>query len=194
MSPPRHSETPDRLPQPAAPAVRPDGQDPDVLFDAVITPYRSLSPHGFALLMGAIGTLSFISGMIFIALGAWPVFGFLGLDVALVYWAFRLNYRSARAVEHVVLTREQLTIRRFDHRGRGSEVALQPYWLRVEVAGADQAEEIRLTSHGEVHTVGAWLSPAERMAFADALAHALRAVHAAPYASGPHGLGDVTPP
>ena len=162
--------------RPAAPA-----HGGEVLFDAVITPHRSLSPRGFAILMLAIGGVSFATGVAFVAMGAWPVCGFFGLDVALIYWAFRLNYRAARAVEHVLLTRDALTIRRLDHRGRGIEITMQPYWLRVEVAGEEMAEEIRLTSHGEMYTVGAWLSPAERAAFADALGDALRILREPPH-------------
>lgn len=152
----------------------------EVLFDAVITPHRSLSPRGFATLMVLIGGLSFICGVVFTAMGAWPVVGFLGLDVALIYIAFRLNYRTARAVEYVTLTRRTLIIRRFDHRGRGIEIEMQPYWLKVELAGHETAEEIRLRSHGEIHTVGAFLSPAERVAFADALRGALEGLRRAP--------------
>ncbi len=149
-------------------------RDDEVLFDAVITPHRSLGPRGFVMLMALIGGISFACGIFFTILGAWPVLAFFGLDVALIYLAFRLNYRAARAVEHVTLTRDELLIRRLDHHGNGVEIAIQPYWLRVEViGGSDGAEEIHLRSHGEVHTVGAFLSPAERMAFADALAGAL---------------------
>lgn len=155
-----------------------DGADDGdgVLFDAVITPHRSLSPKGFTILMLLIGGIGFVCGMVFMIAGAWPVLGFFGLDVALIYLAFRLNYRAARAVEKVRLTREELTISRLDHRGRGIEIAIQPYWLKVEVVGRDCAEEIRLRSHGEIHTVGASLSPPERVAFAEELSAALDAV------------------
>ena len=43
--------------------------------------------------MVAIGAVSFVAGVVFLLMGAWPVFGFFGLDVLLLYWAFRLNYR-----------------------------------------------------------------------------------------------------
>lgn len=158
----------------------PSQSDDEVLFDAVIWPHRSLSPRGFAVLMTAIGGLSFTAGVAFISAGAWPVFGFLGLDVVAIYLAFRLNYRRGRAVEHVVLTRDALTIRRIDHRGRVRENTIQPYWLSVEVAGRDQADEIRLRSHGHVHTVGNWLSPPERESLAAALRDALDALRTAP--------------
>lgn len=158
--------------------------DDEVLFDAVIWPHRSLGPRGFAILMAVIGGLSFVAGIAFISAGAWPVFGFLGLDVAAIYLAFRLNYRRGRAVEHVVLTRDALTIRRVDHRGRVQESTIQPYWLSVEVAGRDQADEIRLRSHGRIHTVGGWLSPPERETLAEALRDALGNLRAAPKAPG----------
>ncbi|HEY7298508.1 MAG TPA: DUF2244 domain-containing protein, partial [Xanthobacteraceae bacterium] len=69
------------------------------IFSAIITPHRSLGPTGFLVFMLVLGGASFASGMVFLMAGAWPVFGFFGLDVLLVYWAFRANYRSARAYE-----------------------------------------------------------------------------------------------
>ena len=60
-------------------------------FRAVLHPHRSLGPRGFLILMLAIGGISFVTGMVFLSMGAWPVFGFFGLDVLLVYVAFKLN-------------------------------------------------------------------------------------------------------
>ena len=79
-------------------AQNPDDNNPapePTLFSAIITPHRSLSGTGFLVVMALVGGLSFIGGMFFFLLGAWPVIGFLGLDVLLVYWAFRANYRAA---------------------------------------------------------------------------------------------------
>ena len=56
------------------------------------------------ILMAVFGGVSFITGIAFLLKGAWPVFGFFGLDVALLYIAFRLNYRSGRLYETVDLT------------------------------------------------------------------------------------------
>ena len=53
--------------------------DPKI-FSALLTPHRSLGPTGFLILMACLGGLSFVSGIIFVSLGAWPVFGFFGLD------------------------------------------------------------------------------------------------------------------
>ena len=66
-----------------------------VFFERVLLPHRSLPPHGFYVLMGLLGVTSIAVGIGFVAIGAWPICGFFGLDIALLYLAFRLNYRSA---------------------------------------------------------------------------------------------------
>ena len=48
---------------------------------------------------------NFGTGMMFWMLGAWPIMGFCGLDVLLVYIAFRASYRSGRAYEAIELSR-----------------------------------------------------------------------------------------
>src|SRR4029078_9097194 len=75
----------------------------DRQFRALLTPHRSLSPTGFMILMGAVCLVSFGTGLLFYLLGAWPVIGFMGLDVLLIYVAFRLNYREGRLYELVDL-------------------------------------------------------------------------------------------
>ena len=87
------------------------------IFSAVLTPHRSLGPRGFLLLMLVLGAISFTTGMVFLLAGAWPVFGFCGLDVLLVYWAFRVSYRRAQAYEQVTVTPSELTVRQVSHRG-----------------------------------------------------------------------------
>src|SRR5580698_5285959 len=100
-------------------AMDDDTSDPPAeptLFSAIITPHRSLSSTGFVIFMLCIGGISFAAGMVFLMLGAWPVFGFFGLDVALEYWAFRANYRAARAYEEVTVTATELTVRKISQR------------------------------------------------------------------------------
>lgn len=170
-------------------APTPEGADANVLFDAVITPHRSLRPRGFAVVMTVMGAAGFACGIAFMAAGAWPVVGFMALAVALVYFAFRLNYSAARAVEYVRLTRNQLVIQRLDRRGRGEEIAIQPYWLQVEVADNRGAAEVRLRSHGKTYTVGSFLSPAERLDFAEALREALADLRRPAHLDGAGGTG-----
>jgi uncharacterized membrane protein len=120
---------------PTAPAGVPE-RPAAPLFDAVLTPHRSLGPLGFRLLIGAVAAVSFAVGLAFALQGAWPVSGFFGLDVVLVYWAFRANYRSGRLYETVRMTRDRLDVRRVAPRGAVRRWSFQPYWLRVDLRDA----------------------------------------------------------
>ena len=92
------------------------------IFSAVITPNRSLDRVGFIVLMSLVGFVSFVAGIVFFIAGAWPVVGFFGLDVALLYWAFKLNYAHAAAYEEVTVTAAALKLRKVNHRGEGKSV------------------------------------------------------------------------
>jgi uncharacterized membrane protein len=141
-----------------------------ILFDAVLHPHRSLSPRGFTILMLALGTISFAAGCSFIALGAWPVFGFLGLDVALVYFAFQFNYRAARNYELVRLTENALSVARGGPRGIRETHTFQPHWVRIDMDDPPAHEsQLRLSSHGRTVTIGSFLTPEERLDLARAL-------------------------
>jgi uncharacterized membrane protein len=143
-------------------------------FRAVLHPHRSLGPRGFLVLMLAIGGASFVTGMVFLVMGAWPVFGFFGLDVALVYIAFKLNYRSGRLHELVELTPETLTVTRVHPSGKRESFDFNPYWVRVFVAEGPQGRtDLRLASHGREFSFGRFLTDDERRDFSDALTGAL---------------------
>ena len=88
------------------------------IFRAILHPHRSLEPKGFLILMVAVGSVSFVMGMAFLMMGAWPVFGFFGLDVLLIYIAFKLNYRAGRAYELVELTPRSLTLKQVSSSGK----------------------------------------------------------------------------
>jgi uncharacterized membrane protein len=146
----------------------------DTGFRAILHPHRSLGPRGFLVLMGAIGTVSFVTGMVFLVMGAWPVMGFFGLDVALIYLAFKLNYRSGRLHELVELTPETLTVTRVHPSGKRECFDFNPYWVRVLVAVGPQGRtDLRLTSHGREFSFGRFLTDDERRDFSDALKGAL---------------------
>jgi uncharacterized membrane protein len=148
--------------------------DPTI-FSAVITPHRSLSSTGFLIFMLCIGGLSFASGVVFLMLGAWPVFGFLGLDVLLVYWAFRANFRAARAYEEVTVTATELTVRKVSQQGAVREWTLNPVWVRLDRAVHEEfgIERLFLVSHGRRLSIASFLGPDEKASFATALSAAL---------------------
>lgn len=145
------------------------------LFQALLTPYRSLSGRGFAILMGALCLVWLTVGAVFLKMGAWPVFGFFGLDVLAVYLAFRMNYRAARVREEVRLSRTSLDIRKVPPSGRPQDHSFNPFWTRFrvrrheEIGIVDMAVEARGTSVA----LGGFLNPEDRESFAAAFARAL---------------------
>jgi uncharacterized membrane protein len=144
------------------------------LFDAVLEPHRSLSQRGFLTLMAAIVVVSFAAGIAFTLMGAWPVFGFFGLDAALIYLAFKINYRSARMYETIRLTEDDLTVVRVNASGRIQRWSFQPYWLKVDMEDPPQQDsKLMLSSHGKSLVIGSFLAPHERAEFARALERAL---------------------
>jgi len=145
------------------------------IFSAVLTPYRSLSPTGLALLMLVLGGISFATGVAFLMAGAWPIFGFFALDVLLVYWAFQVNNRRARAYEQVTVTPSELTVRQVSHHGRISEWTLNPLWVRLDrvVHTEFGIERLFLVSHGRRVAIAGFLGPQEKESFALALSAAL---------------------
>jgi uncharacterized membrane protein len=145
------------------------------IFSAILTPHRSLSATGFFVLMMSLAGASFITGVVFIMLGAWPVFGFLGLDVLLVYWAFRANYRAAAAYEVVTLTPSELTVRKVNPRGGVREWKANPLWVRLQQDVHEEfgVERLFLVSRGRQLAIAGFLAPAEKETFAQALGRAL---------------------
>ena len=151
------------------------------LLDAVLHPHRSLPPQGFLILMGVFGVVSFVTGIMFATMGAWPVLGFFGLDVLLFYWAFRLSYRSGRLREIVRVTRHQVTVQRVQPDGRRKTWSFEPAWSRVELLEPEEHHcRLILASGRRQLTIGEFLPPEERVAFAETLRSALRAARTYP--------------
>src|SRR5262252_2931993 len=156
------------------PSAELPGGEP-ALFSAVVTPHRSLSRAGFLIVMAMVGGISFVAGTAFLLLGAWPVFGFFGLDVLLVYWAFRANYRAATAFEEVTVTASELRVRKVSHRGKASEWSFNPLWVRLDRESHDEfgIERLFLVSRGRRLPIASLLGPQEKESFAAALGAAI---------------------
>jgi uncharacterized membrane protein len=154
----------------------PESQDPEpTLFSAVVTPHRSLSGAGFMVVMAAVSAISFAAGTVFLILGAWPVFGFFGLDVLLIYWAFRANYRAAAAYEEVAVTTSELRVRKVSHHGKVSEWTFNPLWVKLDREAHEEfgIEHLFLVSRGRRLPIASFLGPQEKESFALALGTAI---------------------
>ncbi len=143
-------------------------------FAALLEPHRSLGRRGFAVLMTAVAAVGFAVGMGFVLIGAWPVFAFFGLDVALIWIAFKASYRNGRMHETLHLTPARLTVERIGPGRRRGAWRFQPHWLRVEIEEPPgRRSRLTLASHGRRLEIGAFLAPAERTEVALALRVAL---------------------
>ncbi|MBX3567418.1 MAG: DUF2244 domain-containing protein [Rhizobiaceae bacterium] len=144
-------------------------------FSALLTPHRSMGRTGFRVLMGALLFAWLVTGAIFLSQGAWPIFGFFGLDVLLVYVAFRLNYRAARMREEVSVSRTALDIRKTGPSGRSEAHRFNPFWARFDVARHAEIGITRMAveARGQSVPIGSFLNPDDRESFADAFSRAL---------------------
>jgi uncharacterized membrane protein len=154
--------------------VDPSRSQGRVFFERVLLPYRSLPPRGFNILMLVLAGISIAAGTLFVSLGAWPVCGFFGLDVGLVYLAFRLSYRSARQRETLRLGEDELTVERVGIRGDRRLWCFQPFWVRVIFEERpDESNRLALASHGQTLAIGTFLPAPVRREVATTLLDAL---------------------
>jgi uncharacterized membrane protein len=143
-------------------------------FSAILLPHRSLSSKGFFTLLAIVGGVSFVCGVFFALIGAWPVFAFFGLDAVCLFFAFRINYRDARMFEQVDLSERELRVTRVDPWGKAQVWSFNPYWVRLELMELENgADVLSLSSHGRRLIFGAFLSNPEKKDFAAALREAL---------------------
>ena len=154
----------------------PDAPEP-ILFSAVLTPHRSLNRTGFMLVMAFLTVISFVAGVAFWMMGAWPVFGFFGLDVLAIYVAFKINFRRAKASEEISVTPSELRVRRISHRGHVVEWVLNPLWVQLDQIAHEEfgIERLYLVSSGRRVSIGSFLGPEEKASFANALRAGLAA-------------------
>src|SRR3982074_2839295 len=152
------------------------------LFSARLTPHRSLNRTGFVVLMAFLSAVSFAAGIAFLFMGAGPVFGFFGLDVLVIYWAFRINFRRAAAVEEISVTPSELRVRRVSHRGHVVEWVLNPLWVQLDQKDHAELgyERLYLVSRGRRVSIARFLGADEKARFAKALTAALQAAKRGP--------------
>ncbi|MEZ5847716.1 MAG: DUF2244 domain-containing protein [Geminicoccaceae bacterium] len=146
----------------------------DWRFDAILYPNQPVSARTFVLLMAGVSVM--ITGMstLFIAIGAWPVSGFLGLDLVLLYLAFRWAQREAKRHQRVWIDEDGLHVEAVDGAGKAEQWRFEPYWARVEIDRPPTRKSlVVIRSHGRRLQIGQFLTPEDRVAFADALQEAL---------------------
>lgn len=145
-------------------------------FQAVLYPNRSLGNRGFAVMMGLIVLISLLVGAGFAYVGAWPVLGFLGLDVLLVFLAFRWHFRDQARADFIRVDEHGLSVRRVLPNGEAKEWHFETAWVQVVI----EKRRLLVRSHGKELAIGPYLTTTERASLAEALNAAIRARRNAP--------------
>ena len=147
-----------------------------ILFEAVTKPPAALSARGLRWLCALAAVAAAVPAILFTLMGAWPVLGFLGVEVAVVLGLVAAHRRWSRAaVESVRLTEGQLLIRRADGRGRQENAELEAYWAQLTLEERPGAVPVLTASaRGRTVEIGRFLAAEEKRALADALQAALR--------------------
>lgn len=148
------------------------------LFEAVLSPHRSLGRAGFITLMAITTAITLAHMVVFAAAGAWPVLGFFGLDLALLFGAFWLSYRSGRSREFVRVSRTDLTVRKVAPSGRSEEHRFNPFWARFNIDRHDEIgiTRMQISGDGRRTDIGGFLNPGDKESFASAFQRALATV------------------
>lgn len=146
------------------------------VFSATISPHRSLAPAGFAILLGVVALFNLTGGVVFWYVGAWPVVGFMGLDVALVWLALRWSYRRGLRHENLTVTGSELQLSRFDDDRLLETVTFPRGFVHVDIehdSDRDLTGRLLLRSRCRAYEIGSFLGARERLALAQALQTAL---------------------
>jgi uncharacterized membrane protein len=146
------------------------------VFSATISPYRSLSPHACAILLSVLALLNLTIGVFFWHLGAWPVIGFMGLDVLIVWLAFLWSYRRARCSESLLVTATDLQLSRFQEDRLVEHLTFPRGFVHVDIEHDAEREligRLYLRSRGRAYEIGSFLGASERLALARELDRAL---------------------
>ena len=146
-----------------------------LFFEAILRPNRSLSPFGFRLLMSLVALTMLLVGTVFTLLGAWPVIGFCGVELMLLYVMFRLNNRAGSVYERLTLNERTLKVQKYSPTGAFDTWEFEPTWLQVNMDNPPKHEsQLTVASRNHHLIIGKFLTPEERLELANALKDALR--------------------
>ncbi|PIW29677.1 MAG: DUF2244 domain-containing protein [Rhodospirillales bacterium CG15_BIG_FIL_POST_REV_8_21_14_020_66_15] len=149
--------------------------DPDAcLFRAELRPHRSSTLRGVHVFMWVLAVFWVPLSVLFIVIGAWPVFPFMGAEVLLLYALLRLNLRRGREVETIAVTARELCVERVSHWGKRDRWSFQPQWLQVLIENRrGRHADLLLRSHGRSLAIGRFLTVDEKVGVAERLKRVL---------------------
>ena len=152
-----------------------------ILLEAYLSPSVAIKLSAVRWILSLFGCVCVLVGVTFALIGAQPVLGFMGIEIILLFAAYRFCVRNSRMAEQIILSRHSLLFRRIDRYGNVSITNLEPLWLRVEIGRAKGVfRHIILASKGRTYNVGVFLTPEEKVVLLNTLQRALRKLRTEP--------------
>lgn len=137
--------------------------EPVIYLEEALRPNASLSPRAFVIVMSLVGVFSFAGGVLYLTIGAWPVFGFFGLDMLAIWLAFKFSFRAQEQVTYVRVDSECL---RLWHKQTGKEdktADLPTAFVRVDLETPTTPHtHLHIAYGNRVFVIGRFLTPTER--------------------------------
>ncbi|HEV7277836.1 MAG TPA: DUF2244 domain-containing protein [Devosiaceae bacterium] len=146
------------------------------LFAATLTPNRSLGRRGLRVVIATLAVMASIPAMIFFSLGAWPIVGFLGLDVLLVWWAMSASLREGQRLEEVTLWPDQLELRQVSPGGEEQLRRFNPFHVKLVIDRDfdERTTGLHLRTRDDDIEIGAFLTSDDKASFAKVFGTALK--------------------
>ncbi|MDG1826593.1 MAG: DUF2244 domain-containing protein [Henriciella sp.] len=146
-----------------------------IYMDASLTPNRSLSPRAFTIVMSIVAGVSFLAGLMFVSMGAFPVIGFFGLDALAIWLAFRWSFRSLKQETKVRVTADTIDVEHFEAGKIVKTASIPTIFARVRLELPERRpSELQLAYQQQAWVIGRFLTPGERKGFKRALEDAIR--------------------
>jgi uncharacterized membrane protein len=146
------------------------------LFAATLTPHRSLTPTGKRVVIGLVAALALVPGLVFYGAGAWPVVGFMGLDVLGIWAALTISMRGGKAYEVITLWPTALELKKIDAKGGEEVLNFAPKAVRflVDRDYNERVTALWLKADTRKVPLGAFLSTDEKLSLSKVFGTALR--------------------
>ncbi|KKB76218.1 hypothetical protein VW29_20965 [Devosia limi DSM 17137] len=132
--------------------------------------------RGMRIVIALIIVLGALPGLIFFSLGAWPIIGFMGLDIIAIIWALRVSMNAGKRREQITLWPDRLDITVTDAKGNAVTKRFDPRTLRLQLDRDydERTTALKLRAGGEETEIGAFLTLDDKSSFGKAFGTALR--------------------
>ena len=132
-----------------------------------LEPSKSLRPEGANLVLVILGSFGLVISGSFMVFGAWPVFGFMALDVLLIYIAFQAQHRRSDRGEEITISDDKIEIKYFKGGICVKTILLNKYWVKLEHFNSfNRQSKLMFSSHGKFSEIGDFLSLKEKQKLA----------------------------